>query len=267
MKLNVTAEKTAAEEKKTAKVRYGVIDALRGLAVLNMIAYHTFWDLVYIFGLNLPWYRSEGAYIWQQCICWLFILISGFCYPLGNTKGKAKRGATVFLAGLLVTLCTRIAMPQDCVIFGVLTLIGSCMLLLLPAQKLFEKVQPVAGFLLCLALFLLTRDINDGYLGFEGLRLLELPDGMYRNLITAYLGFPSPSFASTDYFSLFPWLFLFAAGCFLNGIFKKYSLFKALEAHTVGAFEWLGRHSLIIYLVHQPIIYAVCALVFRAAGR
>lgn len=275
MKNSVTAEKGAARPQEKAaqspKTRYRVLDVLRGLAVFNMIAYHTLWDLVYIFGLDLPWYRSKGAYIWQQSICWFFILLSGFCYPFGSTKGKAKRGTVVFLAGALVTLCTKIAMPQECVVFGVLTLLGSCMLLLLPAQRLFEKAQPALGLVLCLALFFLTRNINDGCLGFESLRFLYIPSKMYKNLATAFLGFPSPSFESSDYFSLFPWVFLFAAGCFLNLAFKKrggldFLRLKRLEGRKTGVLEWVGKNSLVIYLLHQPIIYAVCALVFRAVG-
>jgi len=82
----------------TAK-RYSALDGIRGLALLNMIAYHAVWDLVYLFDFHLQWYQSEGAYIWQQCICWTFIFLSGFCEPLG--KEKLKRGITVFSLGLV----------------------------------------------------------------------------------------------------------------------------------------------------------------------
>ena len=108
--------------------RYFALDGIRGLALLNMIAYHAVWDLVYLFGFNLQWYHSEGAYIWQQCICYTFIFLSGFCEPLG--KKKLKRGVTVFSLGFLIVLATLIAIPQNRVRFGVLTLIGSCMLLI-----------------------------------------------------------------------------------------------------------------------------------------
>lgn len=83
----------------TAK-RYSALDGIRGLALLNMMAYHAVWDLVYLFNFHLQWYQSEGAYIWQQCICWTFIFLSGFCEPLG--KEKLKRGITFFSLGFLI---------------------------------------------------------------------------------------------------------------------------------------------------------------------
>lgn len=80
-----------------------------GLALLNMIAYHAVWDFVYLFNFHLQCYQSEGAYIWQQCICWTFIFLSGFCEPMG--KEKLKRGITVFSLGFLIVAATLITMP------------------------------------------------------------------------------------------------------------------------------------------------------------
>ena len=74
--------------------RYCKLDAVRGIALLNMIAYHAIWDLVYLYNFKWDWYRSERGYIWQQGICWTFIFLSGFCLPLG--KRPVKRGVTVF---------------------------------------------------------------------------------------------------------------------------------------------------------------------------
>ena len=60
-----------------AKVRYAGLDTLRGVTLVSMMAYHACWDLVYIFGMDWDWYGSFGAYLWQQSICWTFILLSG----------------------------------------------------------------------------------------------------------------------------------------------------------------------------------------------
>ena len=59
--------------------RHG-LDTIRGLALVNMILYHLSWDQVYMFGADWDWYRSDGAYVWQQGICWTFILLSGYCF-------------------------------------------------------------------------------------------------------------------------------------------------------------------------------------------
>lgn len=64
--------------------RYALLDSLRGLLLLEMIVYHFFWDLVYLFEQDLPWFHSSLCYWWQQSICWRFIFLSGFCWPLGK---------------------------------------------------------------------------------------------------------------------------------------------------------------------------------------
>lgn len=243
----------------TAK-RYSALDGIRGLALLNMIAYHAVWDLVYLFDFHLQWYQSEGAYIWQQCICWTFIFLSGFCEPLG--KEKLKRGITVFSLGFLIVAATLIAMPQNRVRFGVLTLIGSCMLLMVPLEKFLQKFKPEYGLIFSIALFLLTKNINHGYLGFGSLNILPLPNGWYRNFITTYLGFPMSGFYSTDYFSLLPWLFLYTAGYFTHQLFIHHKLLEHLENSKAKPLEWFGRHSLGLYMIHQPLLYFLFAALF-----
>ena len=64
--------------------------------------------------------NQQSAYIWQQSICWTFILLSGFCIPF--SRRLLRRGLEVFGAGALVMLVTNLVLPEDRVIFGVLTL-------------------------------------------------------------------------------------------------------------------------------------------------
>jgi len=235
------------------KKRYGILDALRGFSIISMVLFHASWDLVFLYGFDWQWYREAPGYIWQQSICWVFILLSGFCQPFG--KRKLKRALQVFLSGLLVSAVTLIVMPENRIIFGVLTLLGSCALICLPFEKIINKSNPTLGFCFNSTLFFLTRNINTGWLGFEGLKFIRLPQAWYSNLFSAFLGFPSRSFFSSDYFSLFPWLFLFMAGYFLHLLLKKKGKLSLLKLKGPGFLEWIGRHSLIIYLLHQPIIY------------
>ncbi len=242
------------------KKRYPVLDGIRGVTLLSMILYHATWDLVYLFGKNISWYRKEPGAIWQQSICWMFILLSGFCWQLG--KKKWKRAAVVFGAGLLITFATLIFMPQNRVVFGVLTLLGSCMFIMIPLHKILQRVPPVWGFVGSLLFAGVFYPVNDGYLGFFQWEIFRLPEGLYANLWTTYLGFPAGNFYSTDYFSVLPWFFVFSAGYFLYGLMQRCEKMQILGRKTIRPLEWVGRHSLLIYLLHQPVLYGLFILFY-----
>ena len=244
------------------------LDALRGITLISMAVYHGMWDLVYLFGLRADWYNETPGYLWQQSICWCFILLSGFCWGLG--RKPLKRGLMVFGGGALVTAVTVLVMPAERVVFGVLTLIGSAMLLMIPLHTLFRKIPaqlaPI-GALASVLLFFLTRNVARGSFGFEGIRLGAVPEAFYQNYLTAYFGFPPDGFYSTDYFPLLPWFFLFLTGYF---IFRAVSPLIRRKKESGGfspapaamkPFCWIGRHSLILYLLHQPVIYGVFQLI------
>ena len=127
--------------------RYQVLDTIRGCALVSMILYHAAWDLVNMFGVDWPWYRSFAAHVWQQSICWTFILLSGFCFSLGSKP--LRRGLEVFCGGLLVTAVTLLVMPASRVVFGVLTLLGSCMLLMVPLERFLNRLPAWAAVRRC----------------------------------------------------------------------------------------------------------------------
>lgn len=235
------------------KKRYSILDGLRGITLLSMICYHAVWDLVYIFNKNWTWYQSDAGYIWQQSICWTFILLSGFCWSLG--KRKFKRGITVLVGGTLIMLITILFMPANRVVFGILTMMGSSMLLMIPLEKILKSWHPLLGLGINIVLFIISRNVNEGYLGFECWNLLKLPQELYQNLFTTYLGFPMKGFYSTDYFSIFPWIFLFIIGYFLYRILAEKGLLTYLGYKGIPQIEWIGKHSLTIYLLHQPVLF------------
>lgn len=113
--------------------RSGTLDTLRGLTLLSMMAYHSCWDLVYLRGLPWSWYHGFWAYVWQQSICCTFILLSGYCWQMG--RHPLRRGLMSFGGGLAVSLVTALAMPEDPVRFGVLTFLGTAMLLTVPLRR------------------------------------------------------------------------------------------------------------------------------------
>ena len=81
---------------KTPAGRYALLDELRGLDLVSMMLYHACWDMMFLFGIWMDWYAGMPGRLWQQTICWVFILLSGFCVPLGHRT--LKRGAQVFAA-------------------------------------------------------------------------------------------------------------------------------------------------------------------------
>ena len=234
------------------RVRHHDIDTVRGAALISMIVYHGCWDLVYLCGAPWAWYRSFGAYLWQQSICWTFILLSGYCFHLGSHR--LKRGLMSFGGGVLVSLVTVFAMPDSPIICGVLTLLGTATLLTIPLERVLSRIPPAVGLVGSGLLFCLLRNVNEGFLGFERWNLLALPDWLYRNTMTAFVGFPHAGFYSSDYFSLLPWLFLFWAGYYFYGLRKPSRGGTYLPVVTA-----MGRRSLLIYLLHQPVIYGVLA--------
>lgn len=145
-------------QQKAPAGRYALLDELRGLDLVSMMLYHACWDMMFLFGIWMDWYAGMPGRLWQQTICWVFILLSGFCVQLGHHT--LRRGAQVFGAGALVTAVTLLFMPEDRVIFGVLTLLGSAMLLTDLLEKPLRRIPPAAGFAISAVLFALTRNVS-----------------------------------------------------------------------------------------------------------
>ena len=227
---------------KSTSTRCALLDELRGLDLISMMLYHGMWDLVYLFGVRAPWYGSWQGELWQQSICWVFILLSGFCLPLGHNH----------LHGEIVS-------------FGVLTLLGSAMIITGLLEKWLEKVPPVVGLAGSMFLFYFTRHAADGYLQL-GHWLITPPGFLYANYFTAYLGFYPFGFFSADYFPLIPWLFLFWTGFYLYHLVGKERL-EPLHRSVCPPLGCLGRNSLMLYLLHQPVIYGVLTVVFLLLRR
>ena len=226
---------------KTAPGRYALLDELRGLDLVSMMLYHACWDLVFLFDVEMKWYAATPGHLWQQSICWVFILLSGFW--------------------VLVTAVTLLFMPEERVIFGVLTFLGAAMLLTGILEPLLQKVPPAAGLVVSAVLFALCYSVSSGWVGVGSWKLL-LPQGLYANYLTAFFGFYPEGFFSTDYFALLPWIFLFWAGYFGHRSIGRARM-EALRGSVCAPLGWMGRHSLVLYLLHQPVIFGVLWAIFQ----
>jgi uncharacterized membrane protein len=109
----------------------------------------------------------------------------------------------------------------------------------------------------CVLLYILTRGISSGYLGFGGGLALHLPNVLYTTNWLAPLGIYSSTFSSSDYFPLFPWLFVFLAGTFLGRFAAAEKFPQFTYKSHIPPLSFMGRHALIIYIVHQPIIFGI----------
>ena len=234
--------------------RYRLLDSVRGAAIILMILYHAIWDLSNIMGVELPWLTSKLDLVLQRTVSLTFLAVSGFCF--GLARRHLRRAITVLLGGVIVAAATYFVMSSAPAIFGVLVLIGSAMLIMIPLRLLLVKINPYVGLAASILLYIFTENVASGVFGGWSIEI-KLPTFLYRNLFTAYLGFPPINFASLDYFPLIPWIFIYIAGFFIFCIFSRRDLFFILESPAIPPLEWLGRHALLIYLLHQPIIFAI----------
>lgn len=239
--------------------RYALLDELRGLNLVSMILYHGLWDLMGFYGVTFGWFTGFPGHLWQRIGSGCFVLLSGFCVPLG--RRTLRRGAFVFGAGALVSAVTLVFLPDAAVRFGVLTMLGSCMMLTALARPFLERIPAWFGAVIGLLCFICTENVSSGILG-VGKWTVWIPLGFYRNPLTAFLGFPYSGFTSTDYFGLVPWLFLFWTGFFLYRMIGPERL-EPLRRSLCPPLGWLGRHSLLVYLLHQPVLYLGLMLYFN----
>jgi len=253
------------------KKRVGFLDEVRGFAILCMVVYHVMFDLNEIFGVKVPIFFDGWFYIVRDVFAGAFIFISGtVCrYSRDNTK----RGAQCFLLGMAVTFVTAFAAPDYPVMFGILHFLGICMIIFgLGSGKSeqngsFWDILPApVGIAVNVILFVFTLNIPtqpSGYIGFGSLFKINMPRFIYDAKLLFPLGFLSEDAAFGDYFPLLPWIFLFFAGAYF-GVFVKDNNAPAFFYKTrVRFLAAAGRHTIWIYMLHQPIAYLILSLIFR----
>jgi uncharacterized membrane protein len=235
-------------------VRLWEVDTLRGLAIVTMVFYHFVWDLN-----NFGLYRANllvGPWqVFARSIATTFIFVMGVSLTLsysrevrhtGRTNQFQKyllRGATIFGWGLVITVATYYFFERGFVIFGILHLLGASVVLAYPFLHLNKWVSLLAGLLLI------------GLGGYLNTIIVAQP-------WLIWLGLPQAGRYMVDYYPVLPWF-----GIALLGIFAGYSLYpqgrSQLElpdlSHQfpITGLRFLGRHSLLIYLIHQPILFGL----------
>lgn len=229
-----------------------------------MVFYHGCYNLAEIFRLDFPFFYSWPMQFLQLLIAGDFIFISGAVSRY--SRSNLKRGLQIFGCGMALTVVTAVVIPGQIVRFGVLHLLGFSMVFFALTRKLLDRLHPTAGLLLCTAVFLGTYFAASGYIGFPPLAA-PLPPGLYATPFLFWLGLPGPGFFSSDYFPVFPWLFFFLAGSYC-GVFLKQGRFPGwVYRPHVRWLSGVGRHTLLIYMLHQPVLYGVMTLLFHVYTR
>ena len=229
--------------------------------LLLMILYHTLYDLAVMYQLPIPLYDNLGLVLLQVLIAGTFIFLSGMSSEF--SRNNLRRGVICFACGAFLTFFTYFFMKEFLIQFGILHLLGVCMILYSFLQPLVRKIPTVAGIVVFGLLFLFTYGVPSGYVGIPGVLHILLPREWYTSSPYLFpLGFPHPSFWSSDYFSLLPWFFLFLAGACLGRPAKEGKLPRFCYRRHLRPLAFLGRHTLILYLIHQPVIYGALYLIF-----
>jgi len=229
------------------------VDALRGIAIVLMVAYHIFFDLNY-FGIvgialqELPWV------LFQRIVGSLFILLVGVSLTLSEARNKegyphhVKRALMLGAIALLITVATWIYPHQAFIKFGIIHLIAISTLIA-PFFFRFGRWNVLLGLAIIAAGLLTVGAQTDSPYFF-------------------WLGITYPGYTALDHYPLLPWF-----GIVLVGIYAGQVLFPAgkstLHVPTsplLSKLAFLGRHSLTIYLLHQPLLVIVMLVLKALAG-
>lgn len=237
------------------KNRIWELDALRGICILGMMVVHFVFDLNEFAGLGLT---MPGCFNFcQRYGHILFILISGICATLASRS--FRRGVIVFCAGLLVTgvtlfmVCVLKFNRSLSIFFGILHLLGLCMILF----PLFKKL-PVWALAVLGAGFVALG------VWLAALEPVAVSFPSAQGLLLGAIGIRPAGFYSGDYFPIFPNLGWFLLGAVLGrtAYRRRESLLPKVNADffLLRFFRFCGRHSLWIYLLHQPVLAGLTML-------
>ena len=231
------------------KQRIWELDAFRGICIIGVVIVHYVFDLIDLYGL-VSWDYPPSILFLMDWGGILFVVLSGICVTLG--KNHIQRGLQVLFCGLIITAVTYgmyrmdLARKDILIYFGILHCLGICMILWHFLQHLPNWVLWLSSLpLVVLGFYLDTiSPVNHLWL---------LP-----------LGILPPTFSTADYFPLLPYLGFFLLGAFIGRTFyrNQQTLLPKIDPQhpIVHFFRFCGRHSLAIYLLHQPVLFGILLL-------
>ena len=241
-------------EAEKPRKRIELIDTLRGVAVFLMVFHHFFYDLCWllgdwtaeVFGSRWVLFSNPVFNFLHYVFAGLFIFLAGLSCRL--SRSNLKRGAICFAIAMAMTFVTSLPVIDSPIRFGVLHLLGTCMMIYgLAADKNVPRFLRLGIYLVLFAAsFWLVSSVSTE----------EIAKWLFP------LGWTYPGFYSADYFPLFPWLFVFLVGSWAGYYVADKKLpARFYDRKGVPFFSWLGKKALIIYIIHQPILYGLVMLI------
>lgn len=225
------------------KERFIELDILRGFAISVMIFFHLLWDLDY-YGLSQI---DKEIYNYSAYFPTIFFILVGICLVISSkykTTGQLIfRGMWVFGIGLIITAVTTVIIPDKPITFGVLHCIGCSIIL----GTFFTRFK---AYNLIIAPFFILTGIFIGNFHVQDPSFFQLAIGQHQENLWAY---------TVDYFPILPWfgvtLFGLGTGNILYKNGKRQFPFPDIShLIPVKMISYLGKNSLAIYLLHQPMI-------------
>lgn len=216
-------------------MRIGIVDAIRGVAILMMVLYHILFDLSY-FGLADIDLQDTMIMLFQRATGFLFILIAGVSMALSESKGKKfrhlRRAAILGAIAIGITLATWIYPHEGFITFGIIHFLAISALIAPFFFKLGRVNVALALMLIIVGLAVNSMDTETGLL--------------------FWLGLANPEYSALDYYPLLPWF-----GVILLGVYAGQFFLNRNWGEMPGWLTFLGRNSLAIYLIHQPILVGI----------
>ncbi|MGN6775779.1 DUF1624 domain-containing protein [Rhizobium sp.] len=241
--------------------RIGILDTARGVALLAMASYHCTWDFEFFGYLDSGTAETGWLKLYARVIASTFLFLAGFSLVLANTpeirwRSYWRRLGMIVAAAAAISLVTFIGMLDEWIFFGILHSIAAASLIGL----LFLRLPAFATLLV--AIVLAVGIVVDNLIA-----PLSLHSPFFDAPWLWWVGLSENIQRSNDYVPLFPWLTPFLFGLGTAQLATSLGWLKSLAKFGPGRnlIARAGRHSLIFYLVHQPVLFGLVYLLSLVA--
>lgn len=235
--------------------RLAYIDELRGIAVIIMVLFHFIYQENLLTGAMENLLSNFYINFLKTIAQIIFIALAGVC--CNYSRDNIKRGVIYIYIGLLIDLFTYIIIPEEMITFGIFSFMGLSVLIYEVFKKKINSMSINRGILLFIIVFIITYCFQRKMINL-GLRNNEVFNTLINGGYLNFMGFKSSSFRSSDFFPILPWIFIFMAGVLLGRKLYKMNNSNKIKLRLLA---FIGRKSLLIYLIHIPIIVIVIRII------